>query len=164
MYIGKENFWLKRKADQLEKELTESVIVIEQLKVKVKEQELIIKTLNNSVKEELNKLKSALASMIDMLDEKLENMSEEDTNDLIEKLDEDLTLEDKIETEHIRVVDLIKNKHKSNTLPILIEMMNLAEEQNFKEMKFLLEKCGIDSNLPDLLEQYQQEFDKDGCE
>lgn len=173
--IERENFWLKNKVDQLEEKLEKSETVREQLKAQVREQELTIGTLSNSVKEELNKLKAALASMISRLDEKLEDMSEgveEDANDsvgTIKELDEDLileALEDQIEFEHSRVMNLIKDnsKNPADVLFTLMELVKLAAEKNFKEMKSLLEKCGIDSNLPDLLEQYQQELTEYGRE
>lgn len=175
--IERENFWLKNKVDQLEEKLEKSEIVRGQLKAQVREQELTIGTLNNSVKEELSKLKAALAAMINRLDEKLEDMDmsegvKKGVNDSvgnIKELDEDLileALEDKIEAEHIRVMNLIKDssKNPADVLFTLMELVKLAAEKNFKEMKSLLERCGIDSNLPDLLEQYQQEFTEDGRE
>lgn len=175
--IERENFWLKNKVDQLEEKLEKSETVREQLKAQVREQELTIGTLSNSVKEELNKLKAALASMISKLDEKLEDMDmsegvEEDANDsvgTIKELDEDLileALEDQIEFEHSRVMNLIKDnsKNPADVLFTLTELVKLTLEKNFKEMKSLLESCGIDSNLPDLLEQYQQELTEYGRE
>lgn len=175
--IERENFWLKNKVDQLEEKLEKSETVREQLKAQVREQELTIGTLSNSVKEELNKLKAALASMISRLDEKLEDMDmsegvEEDANDsvgTIKELDEDLileALEDQIEFEHSRVMNLIKDASKSpaDVVFVLAELVKLTLEKNFKEMKSLLEKCKIDSNLPDLLEQYQQELTEYGRE
>lgn len=175
--IERENFWLKNRVDQLEEKLEKSETVREQLKAQVREQELTIGTLSNSVKEELNKLKAALASMISRLDEKLEDMDmsegvEEDVNDsvgTIKELDEDLileALEDQIEFEHSRVMNLIKDnsKNPADVVFVLAELVKLTLEKNFKEMKSLLESCGIDSNLPDLLEQYQQELTEYGRE
>lgn len=166
--IERENFWLKNKVDQLEEKLEKSETVREQLKAQVREQELTIGTLSNSVKEELNKLKAALASMISKLDEKLEDMDmsegvEEDANDSVGTIE---ALEDQIEFEHSRVMNLIKDnsKNPADVLFTLTELVKLTLEKNFKEMKSLLESCGIDSNLPDLLEQYQQELTEYGRE
>lgn len=168
--IERENFWLKNKVDQLEEKFEKSEMVREQLRAQVREQELTIGTLSNSVKEELNKLKAALVSMINRLDEKLEDMDmsegvEENVNDsvagTIKELDEDLileALEDQIEVEHSRVMNLVKDssKNPADVVFVLAELVKLTIEKNFKEMKSLLEKCRIDSNLPDLLEQYHE--------
>lgn len=152
---GMDNSWI---ISQLKRLGQDKVKQIEQLQAENKEQKTTIELL----RKELLRLKSELSEIVKSLDKELANDEKEVNKECvgsIKELDDDLILE---EFEHIieELKDKIKNPVK--VFHLSLEIMALIVDEKYKELFNLLDRYGIQSSLPILLEQYN-EFKENGC-
>lgn len=160
---GMDNSWI---TSQLKRLGQDKVKQIEQLQAENKEQKTTIELL----RKELLRLKSELSEIVKSLDKELANDEKEVNKGCvgsIKELDDDLILEEfeervKEEGEHIieELKDKIKNPVK--VFHLSLEIMALIVDEKYKELFNLLDRYGIQSSLPILLEQYN-EFKENGC-
>ena len=163
MLNGMDNSWIKSQLKRLEQD---KVKQIEQLQAENKEQKTTIELL----RKELLRLKSGLLELVKSLDEKLINDEKEVNKECvgtIKELDDDLILEEfeeKIKEEGERIIEELKDKIKNpiKVFHLSLEIMELIVDEKYKELFNLLDKYGIQSSLPILLEQYN-EFKENGC-
>lgn len=163
MLNGMDNSWI---TSQLKRLGQDKVKQIEQLQAENKEQKTTIELL----RKELLRLKSELSEIVKSLDKELANDEKEVNKGCvgsIKELDDDLILEEfeetvKEEGEHIieELKDKIKNPVK--VFHLSLEIMALIVDEKYKELFNLLDRYGIQSSLPILLEQYN-EFKENGC-
>lgn len=163
MLNGMDNSWIKSQLKRLEQD---KVKQIEQLQAENKEQKTTIELL----RKELLRLKSGLLELVKSLDEKLINDEKEVNKECvgtIKELDDDLILEEfeeKIKEEGEHIIEELKDKIKNpiKVFHLSLEIMELIVDEKYKELFNLLDKYGIQSSLPILLEQYN-EFKENGC-
>lgn len=138
---GMDNSWI---ISQLKRLGQDKVKQIEQLQAENKEQKTTIELL----RKELLRLKSELSEIVKSLDDDL----------ILEEFEEKV----KEEGEHIieELKDKIKNPVK--VFHLSLEIMALIVDEKYKELFNLLDRYGIQSSLPILLEQYN-EFKENGC-
>ena len=160
---GMDNSWIKSQLKRLEQD---KVKQIEQLQAENKEQKTTIELL----RKELLRLKSGLLELVKSLDEKLINDEKEVNKECvgtIKELDDDLILEEfeeKIKEEGEHIIEELKDKIKNpvKVFHLSLEIMELIVDEKYKELFNLLDRYGIQSSLPILLEQYN-EFKENGC-
>ena len=160
---GMDNSWIKSQLKRLEQD---KVKQIEQLQAENKEQKTTIELL----RKELLRLKSELSEIVKSLDKELVNDEKEVNKEcagIIKELDDDLILEEfeeKIKEEGARIVEELKDKIKNHVkvFHLSLEIMELIVDEKYKELFNLLDRNGIQSSLPILLEQYN-EFKENGC-
>lgn len=163
MLNGMDNSWIKSQLKRLEQD---KVKQIEQLQTENKEQKTTIELL----RKELLRLKSGLLELVKSLDEKLINDEKEVNKECvgtIKELDDDLILEEfeeKIKEEGEHIIEELKDKIKNpvKVFHLSLEIMELIVDEKYKELFNLLDRYGIQSSLPILLEQYN-EFKENGC-
>ena len=163
MLNGMDNSWIKSQLKRLEQD---KVKQIEQLQAENKEQKTTIELL----RKELLRLKSGLLELVKSLDEKLINDEKEVNKECvgtIKELDDDLILEEfeeKIKEEGEHIIEELKDKIKNpvKVFHLSLEIMELIVDEKYKELFNLLDRYGIQSSLPILLEQYN-EFKENGC-
>lgn len=163
MLNGMDNSWIKSQLKRLEQD---KVKQIEQLQAENKEQKTTIELL----RKELLRLKSGLLELVKSLDEKLINDEKEVNKECvgtIKELDDDLILEEfeeKIKEEGEHIIEELKDKIKNpvKVFHLSLEIMELIVDEKYKELFNLLDRYGIQSSLPILLEQYN-EFRENGC-
>ncbi len=163
MLNGMDNSWIKSQLKRLEQD---KVKQIEQLQTENKEQKTTIELL----RKELLRLKSGLLELVKSLDEKLINDEKEVNKECIgtiKELDDDLILEEfeeKIKEEGEHIIEELKDKIKNpvKVFHLSLEIMALIVDEKYKELFNLLDRYGIQSSLPILLEQYN-EFKENGC-
>lgn len=160
---GMDNSWiisqLKRLGQDKEKQ-------IEQLQAENKEQKTTIELL----RKELLRLKSELSEIVKSLDKELANDEKEVNKECvgsIKELDDDLILEEfeeKVKEEGEHIIEELKDKIKNpvKVFHLSLEIMALIVDEKYKELFNLLDRYGIQSSLPILLEQYN-EFKENGC-
>lgn len=138
---GMDNSWI---ISQLKRLGQDKVKQIEQLQAENKEQKTTIELL----RKKLLRLKSELSEIVKSLDDDL----------ILEEFEEKV----KEEGEHIieELKDKIKNPVK--VFHLSLEIMALIVDEKYKELFNLLDRYGIQSSLPILLEQYN-EFKENGC-
>ena len=162
MLNGMDNSWIKSQLKRLEQD---KVKQIEQLQAENKEQKTTIELL----RKELLRLKSGLLELVKSLDEKLINDEKEVNKECVGTIKEldDLILEEfeeKIKEEGEHIIEELKDKIKNpvKVFHLSLEIMELIVDEKYKELFNLLDRYGIQSSLPILLEQYN-EFRENGC-
>ena len=161
MLNGMDNSRIKSQLKRLEQD---KVKQIEQLQTK--EQKTTIELL----RKELLRLKSGLLEIVKSLDKELANDEKEVNKECvgsIKELDDDLILEEfeeKVKEEGEHIIEELKDKIKNpvKVFHLSLEIMALIVDEKYKEMFNLLDRYGIQSSLPILLEQYN-EFKENGC-
>lgn len=160
---GMDNSWI---TSQLKRLGQDKVKQIEQLQAENKEQKTTIELL----RKELLRLKSELSEIVKSLDKELANDEKEVNKECvgsIKELDDDLILEEfeeKVKEEGEHIIEELKDKIK-NPVKVFhpsLEIMALIVDEKYKELFNLLDRYGIQSSLPILLEQYN-EFKENGC-
>lgn len=159
---GMDNSWITSQLKRLEQD---KVKQIEQLQAENKEQKTTIELL----RKELLRLKSELSEIVKSLDKELANDEKEVNKGCvgsIKELDDDLILEEfeeKVKEEGEHIIEELKDKIKNpvKVFHLSLEIMALIVEK-YKELFNLLDRYGIQSSLPILLEQYN-EFKENGC-
>lgn len=160
---GMDNSWI---ISQLKRLGQDKVKQIEQLQAENKEQKTTIELLSK----ELLRLKSELSEIVKSLDKELANDEKEVNKGCvgsIKELDDDLILEEfeeKFEEEGEHIIEELKDKIKNpvKVFHLSLEIMALIVNEKYKELFNLLDRYGIQSSLPILLEQYN-EFKENGC-
>lgn len=160
---GMDNSWI---TSQLKRLGQDKVKQIEQLQAENKEQKTTIELL----RKELLRLKSELSEIIKSLDKELANDEKEVNKGCvgsIKELDDDLILEEfeeKVKEEGEHIIEELKDKIKNpvKVFHLSLEIMALIVDEKYKELFNLLDRYGIQSSLPILLEQYN-EFKENGC-
>ncbi len=160
---GMDNSWI---ISQLKRLGQDKVKQIEQLQAENKEQKTTIELL----RKELLRLKSELSEIVKSLDKELANDEKEVNKECvgsIKELDDDLILEEfeeKIKEEEEHIIEELKDKIKNpvKVFHLSLEIMALIVDEKYKELFNLLDRYGIQSSLPILLEQYN-EFKENGC-
>lgn len=160
---GMDNSWI---TSQLKRLGQDKVKQIEQLQAENKEQKTIIELL----RKELLRLKSELSEIVKSLDKELANDEKEVNKGCvgsIKELDDDLILEEfeeKVKEEGEHIIEELKDKIKNpvKVFHLSLEIMALIVDEKYKELFNLLDRYGIQSSLPILLEQYN-EFKENGC-
>ena len=160
---GMDNSWI---ISQLKRLGQDKVKQIEQLQAENKEQKTTIELL----RKELLRLKSELSEIVKSLDKELANDEKEVNKECvgsIKELDDDLILEEfeeKVKEEGERIIEELKDKIKNpvKVFHLSLEIMALIVDEKYKELFNLLDRYGIQSSLPILLEQYN-EFKENGC-
>lgn len=160
---GMDNSWI---ISQLKKLGQDKVKQIEQLQAENKEQKTTIELL----RKELLRLKSELSEIVKSLDKELANDEKEVNKGCvgsIKELDDDLILEEfeeKVKEEGEHIIEELKDKIKNpvKVFHLSLEIMALIVDEKYKELFNLLDRYGIQSSLPILLEQYN-EFKENGC-
>lgn len=160
---GMDNSWI---ISQLKRLGQDKVKQIEQLQAKNKEQKTTIELL----RKELLRLKSELSEIVKSLDKELANDEKEVNKGCvgsIKELDDDLILEEfeeKVKEEGEHIIEELKDKIKNpvKVFHLSLEIMALIVDEKYKELFNLLDRYGIQSSLPILLEQYN-EFKENGC-
>lgn len=159
---GMDNSWI---ISQLKRLGQDKVKQIEQLQAENKEQKTTIELL----RKELLRLKSELSEIVKSLDKELANDEKEVNKGCvgsIKELDDDLILEEfeeKVKEEGEHIIEELKDKIKNpvKVFHLSLEIMALIVDE-YKELFNLLDRYGIQSSLPILLEQYN-EFKENGC-
>lgn len=155
---GMDNSWI---ISQLKRLGQDKVKQIEQLQAENKEQKTTIELL----RKELLRLKSELSEIVKSLDKELANDEKEVNKGCvgsIKELDDDLILEEfeeKVKEEGEHIIEELKDKIKN---PVKVFHLSLIVDEKYKELFNLLDRYGIQSSLPILLEQYN-EFKENGC-
>lgn len=160
---GMDNSWI---TFQLKRLGQDKVKQIEQLQAENKEQKTTIELL----RKELLRLKSELSEIVKSLDKELANDEKEVNKGCvgsIKELDDDLILEEfeeKVKEEGEHIIEELKDKIKNpvKVFHLSLEIMALIVDEKYKELFNLLDRYGIQSSLPILLEQYN-EFKENGC-
>lgn len=160
---GMDNSWI---ISQLKRLGQDKVKQIEQLQAENKEQKTTIELL----RKELLRLKSELSEIVKSLDKELTNDEKEVNKECvgsIKELDDDLILEEfeeKVKEEGEHIIEELKDKIKNpvKVFHLSLEIMALIVDEKYKELFNLLDRYGIQSSLPILLEQYN-EFKENGC-
>lgn len=160
---GMDNSWI---ISQLKRLGQDKVKQIEQLQAENKEQKTTIELL----RKELLRLKSELSEIVKSLDKELANDEKEVNKECvgsIKELDDDLILEEfeeKVKEEGKHIIEELKDKIKNpvKVFHLSLEIMVLIVDEKYKELFNLLDRYGIQSSLPILLEQYN-EFKENGC-
>ena len=160
---GMDNSWI---TSQLKRLGQDKVKQIEQLQAENKEQKTTIELL----RKELLRLKSELSEIVKSLDKELANDEKEVNKECvgsIKELDDDLILEEfeeKVKEEGEHLIEELKDKIKNpvKVFHLSLEIMALIVDEKYKELFNLLDRYGIQSSLPILLEQYN-EFKENGC-
>ena len=160
---GMDNSWI---VSQLKRLGQDKVKQIEQLQAENKEQKTTIELL----RKELLRLKSELSEIVKSLDKELANDEKEVNKECvgsIKELDDDLILEEfeeKVKEEGEHIIEELKDKIKNpvKVFHLSLEIMALIVDEKYKELFNLLDRYGIQSSLPILLEQYN-EFKENGC-
>lgn len=160
---GMDNSWI---ISQLKRLGQDKVKQIEQLQAENKEQKTTIELL----RKELIRLKSELSEIVKSLDKELANDEKEVNKECvgsIKELDDDLILEEfeeKVKEEEEHIIEELKDKIKNpvKVFHLSLEIMALIVDEKYKELFNLLDRYGIQSSLPILLEQYN-EFKENGC-
>lgn len=160
---GMDNSWI---ISQLKRLGQDKVKQIEQLQAENKEQKTTIELL----RKELLRLKSKLSEIVKSLDKELANDEKEVNKECvgsIKELDDDLILEEfeaKVKEEGEHIIEELKDKIKNpvKVFHLSPEIMALIVDEKYKELFNLLDRYGIQSSLPILLEQYN-EFKENGC-
>lgn len=160
---GMDNSWI---TSQLKRLGQDKVKQIEQLQAENKEQKTTIELL----RKELLRLKSELSEIVKSLDKELANDEKEVNKECvgsIKELDDDLILEEfeeKVKEEGEHIIEELKDKIKNpvKVFHLSLEIMTLIVDEKYKELFNLLDRYGIQSSLPILLEQYN-EFKENGC-
>ncbi len=160
---GMDNSWI---ISQLKRLGQDKVKQIEQLQAENKEQKTTIELL----RKELLRLKSELSEIVKSLDKELANDEKEVNKECvgsIKELDDDLILEEfeeKVKEEGEHIIEELKDKIKNpvKVFHLSLEIMALIVDEKYKELFNLLDRYGIQSSLPILLEQYN-EFKENGC-
>lgn len=160
---GMDNSWI---ISQLKRLGQDKVKQIEQLQAENKEQKTTIELL----RKELLRLKSELSEIDKSLDKELANDEKEVNKGCvgsIKELDDDLILEEfeeKVKEEGEHIIEELKDKIKNpvKVFHLSLEIMALIVDEKYKELFNLLDRYGIQSSLPILLEQYN-EFKENGC-
>lgn len=160
---GMDNSWI---ISQLKRLGQDKVKQIEQLQAENKEQKTTIELL----RKELLRLKSELSEIVKSLDKELANDEKEVNKGCvgsIKELDDDLILEEfeeKIKEEGEHIIEELKDKIKNpvKVFHLSLEIMALIVDEKYKELFNLLDRYGIQSSLPILLEHYN-EFKENGC-
>ena len=160
---GMDNSWI---TSQLKRLGQDKVKQIEQLQAENKEQKTTIELL----RKELLRLKSELSEIVKSLDKELANDEKEVNKGCvgsIKELDDDLILEEfeeKVKEEGEHIIEELKDKIKNpvKVFHLSLEIMVLIVDEKYKELFNLLDRYGIQSSLPILLEQYN-EFKENGC-
>lgn len=160
---GMNNSWI---ISQLKRLGQDKVKQIEQLQAENKEQKTTIELL----RKELLRLKSELSEIVKSLDKELANDEKEVNKECvgsIKELDDDLILEEfeeKVKEEGEHIIEELKDKIKNpvKVFHLSLEIMALIVDEKYKELFNLLDRYGIQSSLPILLEQYN-EFKENGC-
>lgn len=160
---GMDNSWI---ISQLKRLGQDKVKQIEQLQAENKEQKTTIELL----RKELLRLKSELSEIVKSLDKELANDEKEVNKECvgsIKELDDDLILEEfeeKVKEEGEHIMEELKDKIKNpvKVFHLSLEIMALIVDEKYKELFNLLDRYGIQSSLPILLEQYN-EFKENGC-
>lgn len=160
---GMDNSWI---TSQLKRLGQDKVKQIEQLQAENKEQKTTIELL----RKELLRLKSELSEIVKSLDKELANDEKEVNKGCvgsIKELDDDLILEEfeeKVKEEGEHIIEELKDKIKNSVkvFHLSLEIMALIVDEKYKELFNLLDRYGIQSSLPILLEQYN-EFKENGC-
>ena len=160
---GMDNSWI---TSQLKRLGQDKVKQIEQLQAENKEQKTTIELL----RKELLRLKSELSEIVKSLDKELANDEKEVNKGCvgsIKELDDDLILEEfeeKVKEEGEHIIEELKDKIKNpvKVFHLSLEIMALIVDEKYKELFNLLDRYGIQSSLPILLEQYN-EFKENGC-
>lgn len=163
MLNGMDNSWI---TSQLKRLGQDKVKQIEQLQAENKEQKTTIELL----RKELLRLKSELSEIVKSLDKELANDEKEVNKECvgsIKELDDDLILEEfeeKVKEEGEHIIEELKDKIKNpvKVFHLSLEIMALIVDEKYKELFNLLDRYGIQSSLPILLEQYN-EFKENGC-
>lgn len=163
MLNGMDNSWI---TSQLKRLGQDKVKQIEQLQAENKEQKTTIELL----RKELLRLKSELSEIVKSLDKELANDEKEVNKGCvgsIKELDDDLILEEfeeKVKEEGEHIIEELKDKIKNpvKVFHLSLEIMELIVDEKYKELFNLLDRYGIQSSLPILLEQYN-EFKENGC-
>lgn len=163
MLNGMDNSWI---TSQLKRLGQDKVKQIEQLQAENKEQKTTIELL----RKELLRLKSELSEIVKSLDKELANDEKEVNKGCvgsIKELDDDLILEEfeeKVKEEGEHIIEELKDKIKNpvKVFHLSLEIMALIVDEKYKELFNLLDRYGIQSSLPILLEQYN-EFKENGC-
>lgn len=158
-----DNSWI---ISQLKRLGQDKVKQIEQLQAENKEQKTTIELL----RKELLRLKSELSEIVKSLDKELANDEKEVNKGCvgsIKELDDDLILEEfeeKVKEEGEHIIEELKDKIKNpvKVFHLSLEIMALIVDEKYKELFNLLDRYGIQSSLPILLEQYN-EFKENGC-
>ena len=159
---GMDNSWI---ISQLKRLGQDKVKQIEQLQAENKEQKTTIELL----RKELLRLKSELSEIVKSLDKELANDEKEVNKGCvgsIKELDDDLILEEfeeKVKEEGEHIIEELKDKIKNpvKVFHLSLEIMALIVDEKYKELFNLLDRYGIQSSLPILLEQYN-EFKENG--
>ena len=151
---GMDNSWI---ISQLKRLGQDKVKQIEQLQAENKEQKTTIELL----RKELLRLKSELSEIVKSLEVNKECVGS------IKELDDDLILEEfeeKVKEEGEHIIEELKDKIKNpvKVFHLSLEIMALIVDEKYKELFNLLDRYGIQSSLPILLEQYN-EFKENGC-
>lgn len=160
---GMDNSWI---TSQLKRLGQDKVKQIEQLQAENKEQKTTIELL----RKELLRLKSELSEIVKSLDKELANDEKEVNKGCVgsvKELDDDLILEEfeeKVKEEGEHIIEELKDKIKNpvKVFHLSLEIMALIVDEKYKELFNLLDRYGIQSSLPILLEQYN-EFKENGC-
>jgi len=160
---GMDNSWI---TSQLKRLGQDKVKQIEQLQAENKEQKTTIELL----RKELLRLKSELSEIVKSLDKELANDEKEVNKECvgsIKELDDDLILEEfeeKVKEEGEHIIEELKDKIKNpvKVFHLSLEIMALIVDEKYKELFNLLDRYGMQSSLPILLEQYN-EFKENGC-
>ncbi len=160
---GMDNSWI---ISQLKRLGQDKVKQIKQLQAENKEQKTTIELL----RKELLRLKSELSEIVKSLDKELANDEKEVNKGCvgsIKELDDDLILEEfeeKVKEEGEHIIEELKDKIKNpvKVFHLSLEIMALIVDEKYKELFNLLDRYGIQSSLPILLEQYN-EFKENGC-
>lgn len=160
---GMDNSWI---TSQLKRLGQDKVKQIEQLQAENKEQKTTIELL----RKELLRLKSELSEIVKSLYKELANDEKEVNKECvgsIKELDDDLILEEfeeKVKEEGEHIIEELKDKIKNpvKVFHLSLEIMALIVDEKYKELFNLLDRYGIQSSLPILLEQYN-EFKENGC-
>lgn len=160
---GMDNSWI---ISQLKRLGQDKVKQIEQLQAENKEQKTTIELL----RKELLRLKSELSEIVKSLDKELANDEKEVNKECvgsIKELDDGLILEEfeeKVKEEGEHIIEELKDKIKNpvKVFHLSLEIMALIVDEKYKELFNLLDRYGIQSSLPILLEQYN-EFKENGC-
>lgn len=150
---GMDNSWI---ISQLKRLGQDKVKQIEQLQAENKEQKTTIELL----RKELLRLKSELSEIVKSLDKELANDEKEVNKECvgsIKELDDDLILEEfeeKVKEEGEHIIEELKDKIKNpvKVFHLSLEIMALIVDEKYKELFNLLDRYGIQSSLPILLE------------
>lgn len=163
---GMDNSWITSQLKRLGQDKVKQIEQIEQLQAENKEQKTTIELL----RKELLRLKSELSEIVKSLDKELANDEKEVNKGCvgsIKELDDDLILEEfeeKVKEEGEHIIEELKDKIKNpvKVFHLSLEIMALIVDEKYKELFNLLDRYGIQSSLPILLEQYN-EFKENGC-